>query len=48
MITVMCLTTVNRKLIILLTFKNETLDLVIFTLDTRNGNVVMICHLFMN
>lgn len=34
MIVVMCLTTENTKLIILLIFTNETLDIVIFPLDT--------------
>lgn len=34
MIIVMCLTTENTKLIILLIFTNETLDIVIFPLDT--------------
>ena len=38
MIVVMCLTTENTKLIILLIFTNETLDLVIFPLDTGYGN----------
>jgi len=40
MIIVLCLTTKNTKLIILLIFTNETL--VIFPLDARYGNVIMI------
>ena len=41
---VMCLTTENTKLIILLIFTNENLDPVIFPLDTGYGNVIMIHH----
>ena len=40
MIIVLCLTTKNTKLIILLIFTNETL--VVFPLDTRYRNVIMI------
>ena len=45
---VMCLTTENTKSIILLILTNETLDLVIFPLDTGYGfrNVIMIYQLF--
>ena len=43
---IMCLTTENRKLIVLLIFTNDTLDLVIFPLDTGYGNVVMIYQSF--
>ena len=38
----------NTKLIILLIFTNETVDPVIFPLDTGYGNVIMIYQLFVN
>ena len=48
MIIVLCLTTETTKLIVLLICINETLDLVIFPLDTGYGNVVMIYQLFVD
>ena len=37
----MCLTTENTKLIILLIFLNETLDVVIFPLDTHGYGIII-------
>ena len=43
---VMCLTTEKTKLMILLIFTTETLDLVIFSVDTGYGNLIMSYLLF--
>ena len=47
-IVVLFITTKNAKLIIVLIFKNDTLNLDIFALDIGYENVTMIYQLFVN